>query len=106
MDIAYKDYTRGKVALHFILAVFLPYLAERASLFVPGLRPRIVDKSVFATGRSFRISALVDAFALLYHVRFLAAGGHSSIMERVLGLRAFYQNPPTMGEGDVNKEML
>lgn len=88
MDVAYLNYTKKRVVIHFLVAVILPY-------FLRKLEDSIRDREW--KERIKKVSVYGKLIGFVHHLYFLNRGGYRSAWERVLGLKSEYINPPTMG---------
>ncbi|VDM59674.1 unnamed protein product [Angiostrongylus costaricensis] len=100
VGISYKDYSHKKIHLHFLLSVLVPYFTERIwSLFSHPLPTRIFSK----------VSAILKTICILHYLNFLCVGGHSTVVESLLGLRNWNARNPTIGAVNYesqNRELL
>ncbi|KAK5967189.1 G-patch domain protein [Trichostrongylus colubriformis] len=100
VDISYKDYPRKKVLLHFVLSIFLPYIAKRAeNLLEDSTAIKFVSKS----------AAILETIHILHFLNFLRVGGYSSLTESFLKLRNWNMHPPVIGTVNYesqNRELL
>ncbi|CAB3406127.1 unnamed protein product [Caenorhabditis bovis] len=100
MDISYKDYTPRKVAAHFIISVFLPYLGNR----ITHLSGNIEWSRVYA-----KFEAIIEMLSLMHFFVFLRHGGHSTISESILSLRNWNNNQPQLNSVNYdtqNRELM
>ncbi|XGW28601.1 hypothetical protein V3C99_008404 [Haemonchus contortus] len=88
VDIAYKEYTRKKILLHFVFSKLLPYISERASSFL---------KNSTAIKLVSKAAAIMEMINIIHYLNFLCVGGHSTFVESLLKLRNWNMHLPTIG---------
>ncbi|CAI4228076.1 unnamed protein product [Auanema sp. JU1783] len=99
-DISYKDYNKSKVLIHYCWSILLPYFTRRATSLS---KNRKMDAFLR------KAEAVCEIFSLVYYLKFLRRGGHSTLTEYILGLRNWNNNLPTIGTINYesqNRELL